>query len=145
IIYPSGAGGALFIELATTTQVKWVPIEDAAVKKISDKYPFLTKQVLPAGTYPGQTQDVPWIGVSTMTVTRDDIPESLVYAVTKTLWEHLDEFKSMHPAAKEWAIGDVLEERTIPWHPGAIKYYKEKGLWNSELDKLQKNFLAEGK
>ena len=141
--YPSGIGSSAFIELASTKPTHFIPLDEAGIKRIRKKSPFFSGQVLPAGTYKGQNQDVLCLGVQTSTVTRDDIPESLVYAVVKMLWEHIDEFHALHPAAKEWSMGDLLELRIAPWHPGAIRYYKEQGLWTPELDKVQKQLLSE--
>lgn len=143
IAYPSGAKGSAFIELSTTIPTFYIPVDEAHIAKAAKKYSFLSGQLMPANTYKGQDKDTLTIGVATGLITRDDIPETLVYAVTKTLWDHADEFRVMHPAAAEWAIGKVLLERTMPWHPGAIRYYQEKGLWTGEMDTLQKQFLAQ--
>lgn len=143
IAYPTGMGNGAFIALASKKPTRFISLDKAAIDRIQKKNPFFSGQVLPAGTYKGQKSDVLCLGLLTGTVTRADVSESLVYAVTKTLWEHVDEFHSLHPAAKMWSIGDVLELRTAPWHPGAIRYYKEKGLWTSELEKVQKRLLSE--
>lgn len=141
--YPSGIGSGAFIRLASTKPTHFIPLDPAKIKKIREKSPFFNGTTIPAGTYKGQDKDVLGLGVLTTTVTRADMPESLVYAVVKTIWEHVDEFHSLHPAAKEWSVGDVLKLRIAPWHPGAIRYYKERGLWNPDLDKAQKQLLSE--
>ncbi|MDP2644588.1 MAG: TAXI family TRAP transporter solute-binding subunit [Desulfobacterales bacterium] len=143
IAYPTGLGSGDFIELATTKPTRFISLDKSKVEKINDKRPFFSGQVLPAKTYKNQDKDVLSLGMLTATVTRDDIPESLVYAVVKMLWEHADEFRSLHPAAKEWAEDDILEMRILPWHPGVVKYYKEKGKWTSELEKAQQKLLSE--
>ncbi|MBU2499010.1 MAG: TAXI family TRAP transporter solute-binding subunit [Proteobacteria bacterium] len=143
IAYPSGLGAGPFIELATTKPTRFLPMDKAAIEKIRKRSPFFSGEALRAGTYKGQDRDVLSLALQTCTVTRADVPESLVYAVVKTLWEHLDEFRSLHTAAKEWAVEDVLELRVIPWHPGVIRYYKERGLWTPELDKAQNKLLSE--
>lgn len=141
--YPSGLGNAAFMELASTKPTRFIPLDPEGVQRISKKNPFFSGQPLPAGTYKGQDQDTLCLGVLTSTVTRADIADSLVYAVVKTLWEHVDEFHKLHKAAREWAVGDVLELRVAPWHPGAIRYYREIGLWTSELDEIQVRLLSE--
>jgi TRAP transporter TAXI family solute receptor len=141
--YPSGIGSAAFMELASSKPTNFISLDQAGIGRIQEKNPFFSGQVLPAGTYKGQDKDVLCLGVLTTTVTRADTPDSLVYAVVKTLWEHVDEFRSLHPAAKEWSEGDVLELRIAPWHPGIIRYYKERGMWTPELEKAQKKLLSE--
>ena len=145
IAYPSGLGAGPFIELAATKPTRFLPVSRAAIDKIQEKSPFFSGEALPAGTYKGQDKEVLCLALRASTVTRADVPESLVYSVVKTLWDHLDEFKTLHTAAKEWALEDILDLRVIPWHPGVIRYYKERGLWTADLDKAQEKLLSEGK
>ncbi|MCJ7593333.1 MAG: TAXI family TRAP transporter solute-binding subunit [Desulfobacterales bacterium] len=145
IAYPSGLGAGPFIELSTTKPTRFLPVDKAAIEKIQEKSPFFSGESLPAGTYKGQDKEVLCLVLRASTVTRADVPESFVYSVVKTLWEHLDEFRTLHTAAKEWAVEDILDLRVIPWHPGVIRYYKERGLWTPELDKAQSKLLSEGK
>ena len=79
--------------------------------------------------YPGNDQDVETFGVKATLVTRADMPEDVVYEVTKAVFEHLDEFKKLHPAFAALQKQEMVTQAlSAPLHPGAAKYYKEAGL-----------------
>jgi len=124
--HPAGA-----IKEATSGQrrsVFIVPI--TGMDKLLEKAPYYSKAVIPIKEYPNATNtaDVPTIGVMTTVVTSADVPEKIVYAVTKALFSSLDTFKKMHPAFEGLTAEGMLRGLSAPIHPGAMKYYKEAGL-----------------
>jgi len=79
-------------------------------------------------------------------IASENLSEEAVYAITKALWENHKEFPAVHKLFKKCVPGNFVSEKaTIPYHPGAIKFYKEKGAWTADMDKLQKELLAKKK
>ena len=71
------------------------------------------------------------------------MPDDVVYHFTKAFFENLKQFYPVHASAKEYTLKGSLEDPTIPFHPGAIRYYKEVGMWTPELEATQKELLAD--
>ena len=101
---------------------------DEQLGKIRAKYPIWTRYVIKKGTYPGQTKDINTIGQPNILVVRKDLSEETVYLVTKTVFENLQFLSNIHPATKELSLKEALDGLPVPLHPGAYKYFKEKGL-----------------
>ncbi len=100
------------------------------VEELLAKYPYYTKAVIPVELYPGadNTVDVDTFGVKATLVTSVEVPEDVVYTVTKEVIENLELFKNLHPAFKVLTKAGMLEGLSAPIHPGALKYYREAGL-----------------
>ena len=82
---------------------------------------------LPKGTYKSQDAEVPMAGGGNALFVREDLPEDLVYRITKTLLENLDELAKVHPEVRNIKL-ETAANTPVPLHPGAARYYKEKGL-----------------
>ncbi|MEQ9546286.1 MAG: TAXI family TRAP transporter solute-binding subunit [Marinobacter sp.] len=123
--HPSGA----IKEATTSCDSVLVNVDNAATKKLIDDNPYYRKAVIPGGMYRGSDDDVTTFGVAATFVSSTDVPEEVVYAVVKAVFENFDSFKRLHPAFgnlnKEEMVADAL---SAPLHPGAVKYYKEAGL-----------------
>ncbi len=104
-------------------------MDNAATQKLIDDNPYYRKAVIPGGMYRGSDEDVTTFGVAATFVSSTDVPDDVVYAVVKAVFENFDSFKRLHPAFanlnKEEMVSDAL---SAPLHPGAAKYYKEAGL-----------------
>lgn len=126
--HPSGA----FKEAtAGKRKTKFVPISGADIDKLIAKYPYYAKSYVPVeGNYPGAANkgNVATFGVKATFVTNANTPDSVVYAITKEVFENFDEFKKLHPAYQVLTKENMLEGLSAPIHPGAMKYYKEAGL-----------------
>ncbi len=123
--HPSGA----FKEAsAGATKVRFVSISN--VDKLIDKYPYYAKSFIPVAQYPGarNDKDVPTFGVKATFVTSSKVPDEVVYAITKEVFENFDAFKKLHPAYAVLTKEGMLEGLSAPIHPGAMKYFKEAGL-----------------
>jgi TRAP transporter TAXI family solute receptor len=110
-------------------KVKFVPIEN--VESLLEKYPYYAKAVTQVTKhYPGAANDsdVPTFGVKATFVTSIKVPENVVYAITKEVFENFEAFKKLHPAYGGLTKQDMLAGLSAPIHPGAMKYYKEVGL-----------------
>jgi hypothetical protein len=82
---------------------------------------------IPGGIYKGVDKDVPTFAVKATLVTSDKEPEEVVYSMVKTVFENLDRFRTMHPAFRSLQPQEMLKGLSAPLHPGARRYYKEKG------------------
>ena len=100
------------------------------IDKLLQKYPYYAKAVIPIKFYPGAVNDadVPTFGVKATFVTSAKVPDRVVYAITKEVFDNLEEFKTLHPAYSILTKQNMLEGLSAPIHPGAMKYFKEAGL-----------------
>ena len=123
--HPSGA-----IKEATAGKRKVVIADITGVDSLFKDYPYYAKSHVPAEFYPGatNTEDANTFGVKATFVTSVDVPDEVVYAITKEVFENFDEFKKLHPAYKVLTKESMLQGLSAPIHPGAMKYYKEAGL-----------------
>lgn len=114
---------------ALTGGARLVDIDDQLVKELKAKYPWYASYTIKAGTYPNQDRDVRTTAVKMVMFTRGDMPEDVVYNLTKTFWEHIDELgqaeKNLKGLKPEDAVKDIAG---VPLHPGAERYYREIGV-----------------
>ena len=90
--------------------------------------PFYAFTTIPAGTYKTTTDDVTTFGVMATFVSHENVPEEVVYEVTRAVMENLDDFRSLHPAFRNLDPADmIVNGLSAPIHPGAAKYYAEQG------------------
>ncbi len=125
--HPSGA-----IKEATSgrRKVSFIAVEGSGIDKLIEENPFYAKAFVPVELYPQaeNTEDVPTFGVKATFVTSADVPDDVVYAITKEVFDNLEDFKKLHPAYAVLTKENMLEGLSAPIHPGAMKYYKEAGL-----------------
>ena len=123
--HPSGS----IKEATTTCDARLVNVTGPVIDKLIKEHDYYRKAVIPGGMYRGNPNDVTTFGVGATLVTSAKVPENVVYAVVKAVFENFDTFKKLHPAfahlTKEQMIKDGL---SAPLHRGALKYYKEVGL-----------------
>ena len=112
-------------QLTATAKVSVLPIDGEEAKKLIDKYPFYGVNTIKQGTY-GLANDVNTVAVLAMLVVKKDLPEDAVYNITKAIYENVD--KISHAKAKEISLNKALDGVGFDLHPGAKKYYEEKGL-----------------
>jgi TRAP transporter TAXI family solute receptor len=121
----SGIPNAAIMDLATTKDVKIVPIRKDVIEALAKDYPFYSSEMIPADTY-DNAEDVETAAVMTLLVTSSDVPEDVVYDITKTLFENLDAMGNTHASGKKISLDKVEIGMPIPLHPGAQKYYDEQ-------------------
>ena len=121
----AGIGVASLKDLANSVEIVVVTVPDSVVKKMGA--PFVSGKI-PANTYKGQTTDVTTAAVINYLVTRKDVSDATAYQMTKLFYENLPALVASHAAAKDITLNDAAKNSPIPLHPGAIKFYKEKGL-----------------
>ena len=121
----AGLGVAAIKDLASSVEITVVEIPAALVDKIGAPY---VKAAIPANTYTGQTQAVAGAAVVNYLVTRASLSDDLAYRMTKAVFEQRDELISAHQAANDIKLEKALDGMPVPLHPGAEKYFREKGL-----------------
>jgi uncharacterized protein len=121
----AGLGVSSLKDLATSIPITVVEIPTSVVDKVGAPY---VKATIPANTYTGQSGDVQTAAVVNYLVTRSDLSDDLVYQMTKAVFDNLSELTAAHSAAKEIKIEGALAGMPVPMHPGAERYFKEKGI-----------------
>jgi len=119
---------AAFSELETTNKVRFFTYTDDEIKKLKTALPELSDSVIPKGTYKQQTEDHKTVGVFNFGIAHKDLPEDLVYAITKAVLENNAQMVKGHAASKETVLQNWNRNTFLPFHPGAVRYYKEKGI-----------------
>ncbi len=123
--HPSGS-----IKEATSGARKVVIADITGVESLLEKYPYYAKATIPIKLYPGalNKKDIETFGVKATLVTSSKIPDDIVYAITKEVFDNLEVFKKLHPAYATLTRESMLTGLSAPIHPGAMKYFKEVGL-----------------
>lgn len=98
------------------------------LEKIDAHYPVWTPFTIKADTYPGQEKDINTIAQPNLLVVTKDTPDETVYLLTKTIYENLPFLNTVHKATKAMSLEKAIDGLPMPLHPGALKFYKEKGL-----------------
>ncbi|ARE39255.1 TRAP transporter solute receptor, TAXI family precursor [Rhodovulum sp. P5] len=128
IIYTVGHPNGSIQEATSTVDALLVPVTGEAIDTLVADNPFYAKAVIPGGMYKGTPEDVDTFGVKATFVTSSDVPDDVVYEVVKAVFDNFERFKGLHPA-----FANLKEEEMIsaglsaPLHPGAEKYYRERG------------------
>jgi uncharacterized protein len=121
----AGLGVASLKDLSTSTEITVVSVPRETVDKIGP--PFVAAMI-PANTYTGQEKDVPTAAVVNYLVTSSAVSDDLAYQMTKLIFESLPELANAHAAGKEIKLENAAAGSPVPLHPGAMRYYREKGL-----------------
>ena len=121
--------------------VRIIPIEGPGINDLIAKNPFYSTTTILRSMYPKSvnTENIPTFGVMATLVTSHETSETTVYAITKEVFENLDEFKKFHPAYENITAATMLRGLSAPLHPGAVRYYREAGL----LDSIDSRLLTE--
>ena len=124
----AGVPNAALQELAFTAGLTLVPVGGEAAKKICQKYGYYTQTTIPGGTYKGTDDDTPALAIKATLAVSSKLDEQTVYEMTKALFENLDELATAHAKGKEVSAKAAVTGVSVPFHPGAKKYFKEIGL-----------------
>jgi hypothetical protein len=128
VFVTSGIPNATVMELGTAADIVVVPIEGEGLKNLTEKYPFFVPEVIPADTY-GTDTDVNTVAVRNIMLVSKDLPDEVVYDITKGIFDNIEDIKASHAtAAKHISLENSHIGVEIPFHPGAIKYYEEQGI-----------------
>jgi uncharacterized protein len=123
LVMVTGIPNASLADVQTATNIRLLPIEASKLKK---DYPFYVDYPVKANTYKGMDKDVNVVALKAILVVRDEMNSDMVYEITKALFEKAGDMG--HAKAKEFNVKAATDGITIPFHPGAAKYLKEKGV-----------------
>ena len=129
-VFTIGTPNPAIQDITTTQQVEFIPVDGKQADEIIAKFPYLVKDSIPANTYKGQDKDVPTLSVQAMLIANEDMPEEVAYQLTKTLYENTEAIAKAHNKGAEIKLDRAKDGVTIPFHPGAERYFREKGLMN---------------
>ena len=122
-----GHPSALTQESLATCPSRLVHVRGPAIDKLVKENSFYRKAVIPAGMYNNQ-EDIETFGVGATFVSSADVSDEVVYTVVKAVFDNFDDFKKLHPAFANLTEKEMITESiSAPLHPGAVKYYKERG------------------
>jgi len=121
------APASAVMDLASARDVHLVPVDDKTMGALKKMNPGYNRLVIKAGTYPKQDKDVPVIGYSTHIVVACNLPEDVVYKMTKIMADNIDGMAAVVKAIKGVTPKDMATDIGVPFHKGAAKYYKEVG------------------
>jgi uncharacterized protein len=122
----AGLGVASIRDLASSMPITIVPVPPKIVAKIGD--PSYLSKPIPAGTYQGQDREVMTVAINNLLMTREGVPADAVYTMTKGMFENIAELTAAHAAAKGISLERASQGSPVPLHPGAERYYREKGV-----------------
>lgn len=124
----SGVPSSGWLGLATDHPLRFLGISEEKMAELNERLPFYGAEVIPAGTYPGQDEDLMTIGVNVVLVTSADVPDIQAYEMARILIEHNDRLVSAHPNGVMWDGRNVANAGFIPFHDGAAAYYEAAGI-----------------
>jgi TRAP transporter TAXI family solute receptor len=123
----AGPPTSAIMDLAATRPVRLVPLRAAEVENTARLDPTVIRDFFLPGTYPGLEVEVETLSTPNLLVVRADMPEQLVYDLTKALFAVQAELAGVHPAARHISAEHTLTTSPIPLHPGSVRYFLEAG------------------
>jgi uncharacterized protein len=127
-IVVAGIPNSAIMDIANQRSIKLLSIPDDKAAQMMQKYPFLGSAKVPANTYKGVATETKTVAVMAVLIVHPDIKGDIVYNITKALFENQAQLASAHAKGKEISIQTAVKGVSIPFHPGAVRYYKEKGV-----------------
>lgn len=124
----AGAPTSAITELATTNGVYLVNINGEVRDSIMEECAYYEPLTIPAGTYPGQDEDVETITVKAVLIVSADADEDTVYKLTAALFDHTEEITAENAKGSELSVENATSVQTLPFHKGAARYYAEHGI-----------------
>lgn len=115
-------------DIASARDLKILPISRDVVDQLRATYPYYTSVAIPPNVYRGQTETVDTAAVMAMLVTRQDLGEDLVYALTATLWDNLGRLQAAHARGRDITTASARRGMPITMHAGALRHYRERGI-----------------
>lgn len=127
-------GGIRFLPVGTGRE---------ALERALQVLPGVSIQVVKAGSYTGVENDTPVLAVDINLISSAELSEAAAYQVVKTIWDKIELIQPLHALLKQWTRERMMNsDFPIPVHPGAMKFYKEKGLLTTEMDRRQQQLLG---
>ncbi len=126
--YAVGHPSAAIQDPTTACNAKLIPLTGPAVAKLIKEHPYYAEATIPGGMYAGNPDPVKTYGVAATVVSSAKVPDEIVYNLVKAVFDNFADFKKLHPAFANLKPEEMVKNGlSAPLHPGAAKYYKEKG------------------
>jgi hypothetical protein len=128
VITTLGTPAPALMDLCTQREIRFLDIEPEVADKINKEFPAYYPRTIPAGTYKGQDKPhhtLAWMGLF---LVHQDMSEKLAYDILKAIFDHKSDLDKIHAQFKKIVIEDAVKGMSVPLHPGAEKFFKEKGL-----------------
>jgi len=119
-------------EFSLLNEINLLEVTEANQKNLLEKHAHYVAGTIPKGTYKGVDKDIRTIATPNIIIVDAGLEEAVVYKITKALFENIDRFKAGHPSAKGFSLEEATKGSLVPFHPGAIKYFKERGVWKDK-------------
>jgi len=129
-VFTVGAPMPALLEMGMTHDFRVLPFTYEEMRKISDRFPYYSPGIMPAGTYPNIQEDVPTLMAFTIVWINADVPEQTAYDILKAIWDNRADLEMAHPVTRD--IGPELVQRGLlgvaSLHPGAERFYRSIGV-----------------
>jgi hypothetical protein len=129
-------------ELKRSRGLKVLGIPTDLTKEIGKIEPSILVSSYPKGYLGILKEETPALAFRVMLLSHVDMADDIVYNLLKSLHDHTDELKAGYPLAAQYSMDEIPWETKIPFHPGAIKFYKDIGIWDARAEALQKKLLS---
>lgn len=126
--FGAGLPIAAFSQVEAQVPVNYITFSEEQLKTLLDEMPSLSEFTIPAGTYPSLTEDQKTVAMWNFGIAHKDVPESLVYEIMKVVLDDNARMVSVHQSAEETLPENVDKNAFLPFHPGAVRYFREKGM-----------------
>ena len=123
----AGAPTTAIVELSTTNDINLLAIDDEHAAKLAEAYPYYTTYPIPGGSYNGIDNDVQTVAIKATLIASPNLAEDTVYNLTKAIFDNQAEIAAAHAKGEELSLEYAVSGVSVPFHPGAEKYYKEVG------------------
>lgn len=128
MVFTVGHPSGTIKEATTSCESVLIPVTGEQIDALADDNSYYAKTVIPGGMYAGTDTDTPTFGVGATFVTSATVSEDTVYTIVAAVFDNFKRFKKLHPAFANLTEEEMITKNiSAPMHPGAIKYYKEKG------------------
>jgi len=141
-------GTPIIEELHAKSGARFLPLDSLpeAVKRSKEKFPGYPISITPGPGRTGIEKEQSMWAYDIYVVGREDLSDEAVYQIVKSMWENYKDFAPIHVLLKDWTQERfVSKEALIPYHPGVVRFYKEKRVWTDEMARLQDALLAKKK
>lgn len=131
MVYAGGHPNGTIQQITASCPVRLIDVSGPAIEKLIAEQPFYFHATIPGGMYPGNPEDVHTFGVKAELVASNDMDDDVAYQIVKAVFDNLDNFKTLHPVFATLEAQHMVQDSAVaPFHPGAVRYFKEKGLIN---------------
>jgi len=128
VVGSAGVPLPFIAELDAAEPLNFIALGDDQIATIRKAMPELGVSVVPVGTYPSLKADYKTLGLYNFAVARKDLPDDLVYAIVKAFYANHDRMVAAQPSARESVVANLKRNEFLPYHPGAVRYYREIGV-----------------